>query len=97
MDILYKFEDEEFVWNEKKARDNRRKHGILFEEACEVFFDPFRQSGDASDNFEKRQFIIGFSLSRKMLVVVYVERGDRIRIISARKATNEERRIYEEA
>ncbi|MGH7496338.1 MAG: BrnT family toxin [bacterium] len=97
MDTLYKFEDEEFVWNEKKARDNRRKHGISFEEACEVFFDPFRQSGDASAHFEERQFIIGFSLARKILVVVYVERRDQIRIISARKATNEERRIYEEA
>lgn len=97
MDILYKFEDEEFVWNDKKARDNRRKHGVSFKEACEVFFDPFRQSGDASGNFEERRFIIGFSLSRKILFVVYVERGERIRIVSARKATNEERRIYEEA
>jgi len=97
MDILYKFNDEEFVWNEKKARDNRRKHGISFEEACEVFFDPFRQGGDASDNFEEREFIIGFSIKRKLLVVVYAERGERTRIISARKATNEERKVYEEA
>ena len=97
MDILYKFEDEEFVWNDKKASENRRKHGVSFEEACEVFFDPFHQSGEASSNFEERQFIISFSLSRKMLFAVCVERGERIRIISARPATNEERRAYEEA
>jgi hypothetical protein len=97
MDLFYKFGDEEFVWNDKKARDNRRKHGVSFEEACEVFFDPFRQGGDASDNFEDRQFVIGFSLKRRILFVVYTERGERIRIISARKATNEERTIYEEA
>ncbi len=97
MDILYKFEDEEFVWNEKKAHDNHRKHGVTFEEACEIFFDPFRQGSDAFDNFEERQFFIGFSIKRKLLIVVYTERGKRTRIISARKATNEERRIYEEA
>ena len=97
MDILYKFEDEEFVWNDKKARNNRGKHGVTFQEACEVFLDPFHQGGDASDNFEDRQFVIGFSLKRRILVVVYIERGERTRIISARKATNEERRVYEEA
>lgn len=97
MNIYYTYGDEEFVWDDKKARENRRKHGVSFEEACEVLFDPFRQGGDASENFEERQFVIGFSLKRKMLFVVYTERGLRTRIISARKATNEERNMYEEA
>ena len=89
MNVYYTFGGEEFVWDDKKARENRRKHGVAFEEACEVLFDPFRQSGDASENFEERQFVIGFSLKRRMLFVVYTERGVRIRMISARKATNE--------
>lgn len=93
MDILHKYGDEEFVWDDSKARENRRKHGITFEEACEVFFDPFRQGGDASDNFEQRLFVI----KRRILIVVYTERGERIRIISARKATTIERKTYEEA
>jgi len=97
MNVYYTFGDEEFVWDDKKARDNRRKHGVAFEEACEVLFDPFRQGGGASENFEERQFVIGFSLRRQMLFVVYTERSVRTRIISARKATNEERKIYEEA
>jgi uncharacterized DUF497 family protein len=97
MNVFYTFGDEEFVWDDKKARENRRKHGVTFEEACEVLFDPFRQGGDASENFEERQFVIGFSLKRRMLFVVYTERGVRTRIISARKATNEERKLYEEA
>jgi uncharacterized protein len=97
MNVFCTFGDEEFVWDDKKARENRRKHGIAFEEACEVLFDPFRQGGDASENFEERQFVIGFSLKRRMLFVVYTERGVRTRIISARKATNEERKTYEEA
>ncbi len=97
MDIYYKHGGNTFVWNKDKARANRRKHGISFEEACEVFFDPFCQSGDASDKFEEREFVIGFSLQRRLLIVVYTERGKQTRIISARKATNHERRVYEES
>lgn len=97
MDVYYKYGGDEFVWNENKAHANRRKHGISFEEACEVFFDPFRQGGDASDKFEQREFIIGFSLQRRLLIVVYIERGKQTRIISSRKATNHERRAYEES
>ena len=97
MDILYRYGSDEFVWDSNKALRNRRKHGISFEEACEVFYDPFRQGGDASDNFEARDFVIGFSLRRRLLVAVHTERGTRTRIISARKATNHERMIYEDA
>jgi uncharacterized DUF497 family protein len=97
MDILFTYYDEEFVWDEKKAYKNRRKHGVSFEEACEVFFDPFRQGGDASDNFEEREFVIGFSLKRRLLIVVYTEKWGRPRIISARKATSHERKVYENA
>ena len=73
MDTHFNYGGDEFVWNKEKARANRRKHGISFEEACEVFFDPFYQSGDASDKFEEREFVIGFSLRRRLLIVVYTE------------------------
>ncbi|MFM6081116.1 MAG: BrnT family toxin [Dolichospermum sp.] len=70
---------------------------MRFEEAVEVFFDPFYQEGDASDNNEKRDFILGYSLSQRLLLVVYVERKTRNRIISACLATKSERRLYEQS
>ncbi|MFO7538694.1 MAG: BrnT family toxin [Chloroflexota bacterium] len=97
MDILYQLQGINFEWDESKARANVQKHGVTFAEAAEVFFDPFYQSGDASDNYEEREFILGYSLSQRILLVVYVERGDRTRIISARPATHHERKLYEEA
>lgn len=97
MDILYRLQGIDFEWDEKKARSNLSKHGISFEEAAEVFFDPFYQSGDASANREQRDFIIGYSLAPRLLLVVYLERGERMRIISARQATRQERKLYENA
>ncbi len=69
---------------------------MTFEEAAEVFFDPFYQTGDASANNEQRDFMIGYSLSERLLLVVYVERRERIRIISARVTTRTERKLYEQ-
>ncbi len=67
-----------------------------FEEATEVFFDPFYQTGDASVNDEEaREFIIGYTFGQRLLLVVYTERGKRNRLISARVATSVERRWYE--
>ena len=97
MDIAYRLQSIEFEWDEDKARDNIQKHGVTFEEATEVFFDPFYQMGDASTDDEQRDFIIGYSISERLLLVVYVERGERIHIISARRATRHERKVYEEA
>lgn len=74
-----------------------QKHGIAFEEATEVFFDPFYQTGDASTDDEQRDFIMGYSLAQRILLVIYVERGERTRIISARHATAYEKKLYEAA
>ncbi|MDQ2098050.1 MAG: BrnT family toxin [Tychonema bourrellyi B0820] len=60
-----------------------------------MVFDPFYQEGDASTNDELRDFILGNSLSQRLLLVVYVERGLRSRIISSRPATRTERQLYE--
>jgi uncharacterized DUF497 family protein len=96
MDIVYRLQDIEFEWDETKARSNKKKHGVTFAEAAEAFFDPFYQEGDASVDNEQRDFIIGYSLSQRLLLVVYVERDKRTRIISARLATRSERKSYEE-
>ncbi len=99
MDVIYKRQDIEFEWDEDKAKSNIQKHSVTFEEATEIFFDPFYQTGDATvdDEEEERDFIIGYSLSLHLLLAVYTERGERTRLISARPATREERKLYEEA
>ncbi|MFM5888035.1 MAG: BrnT family toxin [Dolichospermum sp.] len=97
MNFVYQNQGIEFEWNINKAESNFIKHSVRFEEAVEVFFDPFYQEGDASDNNEKRDFILGYSLSQRLLLVVYVERKTRNRIISARLATKSERRLYEQS
>ena len=87
-----------FEWDTKKARLNIEKHGISFDEASTAFRDPLSQTIDDplhSDD-EGRFVLIGRSLQGRLLVVVHTERGDRIRIISARLATKKERFRYEE-
>ncbi len=101
MNIVYLLQGVEFEWDSNKAVSNLEKHGVRFEEAAEVFFDPFYQFGDATSkisyNGEKRDFIIGYSRQQRLLLVVYVERGRITRIISARPATRHERILYEQA
>ena len=97
MDIVYRLQGIEFRWDENKAAINVQKHGIAFEEAAEVFFDPFHQTGDASTDEEQRDFVLGYSLSQRVLLVVSIERDERTRLISARRATQHERKLYEEA
>ncbi|MBX3053078.1 MAG: BrnT family toxin [Caldilineaceae bacterium] len=96
MDFHFQRRGTLFAWDENKARTNERDHAVTFQEAAEVFFDPFYQLGDASRNNESRQFIIGYSTTLRLLLVVYMERGTTIRLISARRATRQERMLYEE-
>ena len=85
-------------WDARKARENLRKHGVSFEEAASVFFDPLSVTGDDPDHSadERRAVIFGMSSFGRLLVVAHAERGDAIRIISARRANRTERVIYEE-
>lgn len=89
---------EGFEWDENKARQNLVKHNISFIEATTVFLDSRSITIDDPDHSqsEQRYIIIGYSNRGRLLVVVYVDRGDNIRIISARQATRYERRTYEE-
>lgn len=94
MDKTFELQDLQFEWDEEKYAVNLRKHGVKFEEAAEVFLDPQQQFGDASVNAETREFVVGFTFSFNLLYTVFVERGERVRIISARPATKEEERFY---
>jgi hypothetical protein len=99
MDIVFALQGVVFEWNAEKVQQNLAHHGIAFEEAAEVFFDPFYQYGDATPAgvMEQRDFILGYSVSQRLLLVVYTERGERTRLISARPATRAERNLYESA
>jgi uncharacterized protein len=99
MGIVFSLQGVVFEWDDEKARRNVDLHGVAFEEAAEVFFDPFYQYGDATPAGvpELRDFILGYSASQRLLLVVYTERSARTRSISARPATRAERKQYESA
>ncbi|MEA5554386.1 BrnT family toxin [Anabaena cylindrica UHCC 0172] len=88
----------EFEWNPNKAELNFEKHGVSFQEAATTFNDPLSVTFPDPDHSigESRYVIIGISRFGQILVVAHTDRGDKIRIISARKATRKERKFYEE-
>ena len=89
----------EFDWDDVKARANRVKHRVGFEEASSAFFDPFRMTGPdvAHSDVEERELTIGYSDRLRVLVVVTTQREENVlRIISARKAERHEVLAYEE-
>jgi uncharacterized DUF497 family protein len=97
MDVLFRLQGQHFVWNAEKASTNLTKHGISFESACQVFFDPLLCVEDASSEGEQRDAAIGLAEDWTLLFVVHIVRQeDVIRIISARIATPNERRAYED-
>ncbi len=88
----------QFEWDPKKAKENLRKHGISFDEAVTAFYDPLSATFDDPDHSldEQRYITIGFSSKGHLLLVAHAERGENIRIISARLATAHERKKHEE-
>jgi uncharacterized protein len=87
----------EFEWDEDKASANLRKHKITFEEAASVFSEPLAAifNDEVHSNEEQREILAGHSDKDRLLLVCFTERGDAIRIISARRATKKERDDYE--
>ena len=87
-----------FEWDEEKAKANLKKHRVSFDEATTVLNDSFSITIPDPDHSvdEQRYIDIGSSDNGRVLVVVYTERGSNIRIISCRKATPSERKLYEE-
>jgi uncharacterized DUF497 family protein len=86
-----------FEWDEEKAATNLKKHQVSFEEAKTIFNDPVSITIPDPDHSidEERYIDIGLSSKGQVLVVVYTERGENIRLINCRKATRREQRAYE--
>jgi uncharacterized protein len=85
-----------FEWDERKARANLRKHKVDFADAATVFEDGRAVTIAEDEAQEERYITLGIDASGRVLVVVYTMRGERIRIISARRATKRERAQYEQ-
>jgi hypothetical protein len=87
-----------FAWDPWKGKSNLAKHGVSFDEARTVFDDPlFLVFADPDHSTEEDRFLImGRSRQGRLLVVSYTERSDTVRIISARHATRQERKVYAE-
>ncbi len=84
----------DFEWDEAKAEANQAKHGVSFEEAAQAFTDPL--SVDFEDTARPDRLVtLAMSPQQRILYVVTTERRSRVRIISARRASTHERRIYE--
>ena len=97
MDTHHVYAGQRFRWDMEKAQANFIKHGVRFEQASEVFFDPFVRILDAGVGDEAREAVLGLAEDWTLLFVVHVVREyGMIRIISARRATREERRLYED-
>ncbi|MDZ7751402.1 MAG: BrnT family toxin [Gammaproteobacteria bacterium] len=85
-----------FVWDSNKAQTNLAKHGVTFAQAAQAFFDPFLRVTDADTDQEARDAVIGMDERWNLLFVVHIVlEEDAIRLISARKATPSERKLYE--
>ena len=96
MDVNYELGDLKFVWDSEKAKINRQKHKVSFETAARVFLDEnfIDDIDEFHSDFEDRIKIIG--KIGEILTVIYTERGDRNRIISARRANKQEKEDYYE-
>lgn len=86
-----------FEWDPEKANLNLKKHGVSFDEAVTVFYDPLSASFDDPDHSEDeyRLITVGLSTRGRLLVVGHTERSTAVRIINARKATTHERKRHE--
>ena len=88
-----------FEWDQRKATANARMHAVSFEEGATAFADPLSITVDDPDHStpnDQRYILLGMSHRNRLLVVIHVERGDNLRIVSARLATRHERKTYEE-
>lgn len=87
----------QFEWDREKASANLKKHGVSFDEAATVLYDPLAATFDDPDHSmrERRLLSIGYSSRGRLLVVSHTERGGALRIISARLASAKERKRHE--
>jgi hypothetical protein len=90
-------ENSEFEWDDEKAKSNLKKHGISFDEAATIFNDPrIATIADPDHSEDEERYVsIGMSVIMRLLSVIHTFRKERIRLISARKATKAEKKNYE--
>jgi uncharacterized DUF497 family protein len=96
-DEIYEYLGQTFEWDVEKARKNYMSHRVLFTEAATVFFDEnviYYKDEEHSED-EQRYIVVGCSRRDRSLFVVHVLRGERVRLISARRVTPLERSAYE--
>ena len=87
----------EFEWDPNKAARNLDKHSVSFNEAASVFGDPLSMTvADPDHSLDEDRFIVGLSNRGHLLIVAFAERGENVRLISARELTPHERKSYEE-
>ena len=88
----------EFEWDPDKDLLNQERHGISFTEASTVFGDPLAQTFlDSRPDFDEYRFLtVGYTTTNRLIIVAHTDRGDRIRIITARDIEPKERRFYEQ-
>jgi hypothetical protein len=86
-----------FEWNRDKASSNLRKHRVSFDEAVTVFYDPLAATFEDPDHSqgERRSITVGYSVRSRLLVVSHTDRPGGVRLISARRATRNERNRHE--
>ena len=84
-------------WRRQKATENERKHGVTFDEALTVFYDPLAATFDDPDHSqgEQRFVTVGYSVQGRLLAVCHTERRGAVRLISARRATPHERKRHD--
>jgi len=96
VDYEFELQGLRFVADREKARANITRHGVEFEQAAQVFFDPLFRLVDASGEYQAREAAIGYDFTGRLLFVVHVEiEGEAIRLISARRATSQEREDHD--
>ncbi|RIK31669.1 MAG: hypothetical protein DCC56_05660 [Anaerolineae bacterium] len=90
-------ENFEFEWDDEKAESNLEKHGVSFEEAATIFNDPYIATiADPDHSMDEERYVsLGVSVVMRLLSVAHVYRNERVRLISARKATKAEKKYYE--
>ncbi len=92
------YDNFKFEWDEIKNKNNIRKHKVSFQEARTVFTShELTERDDLHSQDEQRYKTVGYSKRNRLLIVSYTERGDKIRIISARKANKQQRADYEQS
>ena len=91
----FDYENAEFIWDDEKAKNNFTKHGVRFETAAKVFFDPNKLIRLDEEHIEEERYDIIGKAGKILFVVCMIREGSVVRIISARKASIEEKRRYE--